>query len=129
MRQKTGGEPDNLGQWMVFSHSQAIDREPNLYFKTYVIRDVFKGMKHMPIKDYLSSDQRISLVNDDEANESRIKVLQNAAATNSPSKKSQTHRLVQNQLSSRGRSGLALTGTFQVSQSFQMEETKFEEEP
>lgn len=50
-------------------------------------------------------------------------------ANNSPSKKSQTHRLVQNQLSSRGRAGLALTGTFQVSQSFQMEETKFEEEP
>jgi hypothetical protein len=60
MRQKTGGEPDNLGQWMVFSHSQAIDREPNLYFKTYVIRDVFKSMNLMPIKDYLSSDQRIS---------------------------------------------------------------------
>jgi len=42
---------------MVFSHSQAIDREPNLYFKTYVIRDVFKSMKHIPIKDYLRSDK------------------------------------------------------------------------
>ena len=57
MRQKTGGEADNIGQWMVFSHSQAIDRETNLYFKTYVIRDVFKSMKHMAIKDYLRSDK------------------------------------------------------------------------
>jgi hypothetical protein len=42
---------------MVFSHSQAIDREPNLYFKTYVIRDVFKSMKHMAIKEYLKGDK------------------------------------------------------------------------
>jgi hypothetical protein len=42
---------------MVFSHSQAIDREPNLYFKTYVIRDVIKSMKQMAIKDYLRGDK------------------------------------------------------------------------
>ena len=75
---------------MIFSHTQGIDREPNLYFKSYIIKDVFKGMKNTSIKEY-QNKPALSMVEeeDEDVNESRIRVLQSSG---SPSKRSQTHR-------------------------------------
>ena len=86
MKLKSGGDLDNTANWKLFSHSQAIDREPNLFFKPYLVKDIFRGMKSVPIKDYL----KLTSPHDGDVNESRIKVL--LTHSNSPSKKCQTHR-------------------------------------
>jgi hypothetical protein len=49
---KEGGvtSPESSLRWNVLEQSQAIDREVNLYFKPFIMRDVFKTMIPMRIE-------------------------------------------------------------------------------
>lgn len=92
MKLKTGNEADSSLHWTVFTHSQSIDREPNLFFKSYIIKDVFKSMQFIRIKDYLNKKRNES--DEDAVNESRIKVLQHSGSPQKRQQTSQTHRQV-----------------------------------
>ena len=48
---KEGGtSPESSLKWNIIEQSQAIDREVNLYFKPFVMKDVFRTMLPMRIE-------------------------------------------------------------------------------
>jgi SCL-interrupting locus protein N-terminus len=62
MKVKATDGIDGSLRWTLLNHSQSIDRETNLFFKPFIIRDVFRNMQKSSIEGIIGDESRVRLL-------------------------------------------------------------------